>query len=74
MEAFKRETAGIVTRFMARHIDFPEYIAATDATFASSLPRLTSGDIHLVRAVMMANHDTVMAEMVRRTSPIDGEA
>ena len=73
METFKRETAGIVTRFMARQIDFPEYVAATDATFASALPRLAGGDLTLIRAVMMANHDTVMAEMVRRTSPIAGE-
>jgi hypothetical protein len=69
MELFKAETTGIVERFMAQQIDFPEYIAATDATFASALPRLTSGDIPSVRAVMLANHDTVMEEMIRRTPP-----
>jgi hypothetical protein len=68
MEAFRAETKGIVDRFMAGHIDFPEYIAATDISFASALPRL-GGDIPDVRALMMANHDTVMAEMVRRTPP-----
>jgi hypothetical protein len=69
MEAFRTETKGIVARFMAGHIDFPEYIATTDSTFASALPRL-GGNIPDVRALIMANHDTVMAEMIRRTSPI----
>jgi hypothetical protein len=66
----KLESAGILNRFMDGHIDFPEYIAATDATFANALPRFTGQDIPQLRAVMLANHDIVMEEMVRRTQPI----
>lgn len=70
MELFKLETAGIVDRFMKGHIDFPEYIAATDVSFASAMPRMAGTNIPELRTVMMANHDTVMEEMVRRTTPV----
>jgi hypothetical protein len=55
METFKLETAGILDRFLKGHIDFPGYIAAADASFASAMPQMAGLDIPQLRAVMMAN-------------------
>jgi hypothetical protein len=67
MEVYKRETQEIIRRFLLRQLSFPKCIAALDAALAGLLPRLQPQELDEVRAVMLANNETVMAEMARRS-------
>lgn len=69
MEIYERETRAIIERFLRRGISFPECIAALDAALAELIPRLTSGDLVPLRALMLANNEIVMKEMERRGPP-----
>jgi hypothetical protein len=66
MEVYKSETQEIIRRFLARKLNFPNCIAALDAVLAGLVPRLQDGQIPTLRALMLANNETVMKEMERR--------
>ena len=66
MEVYKREAREVVRRFLLRQLSFPNTIAALDAALAGVLPRLKPEQLDEVRAVMLANNETVMEEMARR--------
>jgi len=66
MEVYKHETKVVVNRFLHHRISFPKCIAALDAALAGLLPRLTAEQIAPVRAITLANNQTVMKEMERR--------
>lgn len=69
MEAYERETAEVIRRFLARGISFPECIAALDAALADIIPRLQEGQLPRLRIVMLAKNEIVMNEMARRGPP-----
>ena len=69
MEVYKRETRETIRRFLLRQLSFPNCIAALDAALARVLPRLEPEQLDELRAVMLANNETVMKEMERRGSP-----
>jgi hypothetical protein len=66
MKAFKLELSIILSRFLERQIDFPEYIAARDAAFSRAMSRFTEKDTPELRILMMATNDSVVQEMLRR--------
>jgi hypothetical protein len=51
MEAYERETAEVIRRFLARRISFPECIAALDAALAAIIRRLQEGQLPRLRYV-----------------------
>ena len=69
MEAYKRETSEAIKRFLAHRLSFPDCIAALDAALARFIPRMSDEQLSDVRALMLANNETVMNEMKRRGSP-----
>ncbi len=66
MEVYKQETKIVVDRFLHHRISFAKCVAALDAALAGLIPKLTSEQIAPLRAVMLANNETVMKEMERR--------
>jgi hypothetical protein len=75
VEVYKREARGIVGRFLAKRLGFPDCIAALDAALAKLIPRLSAEQLIPLRAVMLANNEIVMGEMeareqVRVTEPV----
>ena len=66
MEVYKRETEEIVRHFKKRQLSFPDCVAALDAALSRLLPKLKPEQYDEVRAVMLANNETVMNEMARR--------
>lgn len=72
MEVYKRETREVIGRFLLRQLSFPNCIAGLDAALAGLLPRLQPEQLDEVRAVMLVNNETVMAEMARRAQGREG--
>ncbi len=64
MEAYERETRTVIKRFLSRKLSFTGCIAALDAL----IPKLSGEQMAHLRAVMLANNETVMKEMERRKS------
>ena len=71
IQTFRRETRGIVNRFLLHQLSFPNCVESLAAAHARLLPRLAQGDIEELRAVMLANNDQVIAEMTRRSLGTD---
>lgn len=69
VNVYRRETKDIITRFCHHRLSFPACISALDAALARFLPRLTGDQILALRALMLANNETVMKEMERRGDP-----
>ena len=69
MEVYERQTQAVIKRFLAFRLSFPQCIAALDAALAELLPRLAGDQIPALRALALANNETVMKEMQRRGSP-----
>ena len=69
MEVYKRKTARIVRSFLRHQRSFPDCIAALDAALADLIPRLKDGQLAHLRALMLANNETVMKELERRGPP-----
>ena len=67
MQTFRRETRGIINRFLLHQLSFPNCIANLDAAHTRLLARLTPEDKEELRVLMLANNERVMAEMTRRT-------
>jgi hypothetical protein len=59
------ETQEVVRRFLCRQLTFPECIAALDAALAGFIPLMLPEELPALRAVMLANNETVMKEMER---------
>lgn len=68
MKAYKQETRDLIGRFLLHHLSFAKCIAALDSALSGLLPRLRVGELNELRAVMLANNETVMDEMIRRAS------
>jgi hypothetical protein len=68
MGRYKRETREVIKRFLGHKLSFPDCIAALDAALARLIPNLTGDEIAPLRALMLANNETVMKEMERRGS------
>jgi hypothetical protein len=68
VEVYKRETKEVIRRFRYRQLSFQNCIAALDAALAGVLPGLKPEELDEVRAVMLANNETVMTEMARRAA------
>jgi hypothetical protein len=66
MEVYRAETEEILRRFVGREISFPDCIAALDSALAGLIPRLASGQMESLRAIVLTNNQTVMEEMGRR--------
>ena len=76
MQEYQAETGEILRRFMSMRISFPDCIAALDAALvlliqnSQTAPGVADplGSLHLseIRALMLANNETVMAEMQKR--------
>ena len=66
MESYEHETKQVIEEFLADKISFFECIAALDAALASIMPLLTGEKTDNVRALMLANNETVIKEMERR--------
>lgn len=66
MEVYERQTRTVIKRFLGFRLSFPQCIAALDAVLAELLPRLTGDQIPALRALALANNETVMNEMQRR--------
>ena len=67
MEVYESETQEVLRRFLAGRLTFSETIAALDAALAGVIPTLTAEELPRVRLLMMANNETVMREMERRS-------
>ena len=67
MQTFRRETRGIVNRFLLHQLSFPRCIDALAAAHLRLVPGLVAGDVEELRLLILANNDRVMAEMSRRS-------
>ena len=67
MKVYQRQTRAVIKRFLGFRLSFPQCIAALDAALAELLPRLTGDQITALRALALANNETVMTEMEKRT-------
>lgn len=68
MKAYKQETRDLIGRFLLHQLSFVNCIAALDSALAGLLSRLRAGELNEIRALMLANNETVMDEMIRRAS------
>jgi hypothetical protein len=68
MDVYERETQEVINRFLERRLSFPECIAALDAALAGLIPTLSGEEIPRLRTILLANNETVMKEMARRSS------
>jgi hypothetical protein len=68
METYRRKTRDIVRSFLQHQRSFPNCIAALDAALADFIPRMTPEQLPRLRALMLANNETVMKELERRGS------
>ena len=66
MEVYKREAREVIRRFLGGRLSFPACIAALDAALAGLVPKVTHQELPELRAVMLANNETVMNEMAKR--------
>jgi CRP/FNR family cyclic AMP-dependent transcriptional regulator len=69
MEAYRRETQEIISRFFEYKLSFHDCLAALDAAFADLTSRVTDEQIASLRALLLENNDIVMKEMERRGPP-----
>ena len=68
MEVYKRETRQVIRRFLLHQLGFPNCISALDAALAFLIPGIHPEELDTLRAVMLANNETVMKEMERRAA------
>ena len=66
MEIYRKQTQKIIKSFLDREIAFPECIAALDHALAGRIQTLLPEELLNLRAVMLANNETVMKEMEKR--------
>jgi len=68
MEVYKEETQDVVGRILSHQLSFPGCIVALNAAPARLLPTLEREQFDEVRVILLANNDTVMDEMARRSA------
>src|SRR5665213_294723 len=68
MEVYRSETQEVIRRFAAGQLSLPACICALDAALAGLIPRLTCEQLPLLRALMLANNETMKYEMRKRES------
>lgn len=66
MEIYRKQTQKIIKSFLDREIAFPGCIAALDHALAKRIQTLLPEELLNLRAVMLANNETVMKEMEKR--------
>ncbi len=66
MEKYLKQTQKILKSFLEGAITFPECIAALDHALATRVQTLLPEELLNLRAVMLANNETVMKEMEKR--------
>jgi hypothetical protein len=66
MEVYRKQTRKIIERFLVRKIAFPECISALNHALARRIQTLLPEELLNLRAVMLANNETVMKEMEKR--------
>jgi hypothetical protein len=66
MDLYRNQTRKTLKRFLDREITFPECIAALDHALAGRIQTLLPEELLNLRAVMLANNETVMKEMAKR--------
>jgi hypothetical protein len=66
MEVFKNETDEIIRRFVAGKISHHECVAALDAAVSGLVPCLKPEELTELRAIMLANSETLAREVQRR--------
>ena len=66
MDVYRKQTQKILKRFLDREIAFPECIASLDHALAGRNQTLLPEELLNLRAVMLANNETVMKEMAKR--------
>ena len=74
MEVYRKQTQKILKRFLDREIAFPECIAALDHALARHIQTLLPEELLNLRAVMLANNETVMKEMAKREKRRNAQA
>jgi hypothetical protein len=66
MEVYRKQTQKILKRFLDREIAFPECVAALDHALYKLIPKMRAEDLLAIRALVLANNETVMKEMEKR--------
>ena len=66
MEVYRKQTQKILKRFLDREIAFPECISALNHALVRFIPKMRAEELPSLRAVMLANNETVMKEMEKR--------
>jgi hypothetical protein len=70
VNVYRSETKKLVRRFRHHQLSFPNCISALDSALARLIPRLDQGrypeQMTALRALMLANNETVMKEMEHR--------
>ena len=66
MEAYEQKTKDIIDSFLSHRISLPQCTVALDAALAALIPTLSAEQLPRLRAVLVANNETVMQEMKRR--------
>jgi hypothetical protein len=67
MKAYERRTQEVIRLFLNHSISFPECIAELDKAFAAIITKVTGKDLLALTALALANNETVMREMSRRS-------
>lgn len=68
MKAYERRTRRVIELFLTQSISFTECIAALDSEFGRIITKVTGQELLAVTALTLANNETVMNEMARRTA------
>jgi hypothetical protein len=66
MEAYEHKTRDIIESFLSHRITFPQCTAALNAALTALIPTLEGKQLPRLRAVLVANNETVMQAMKRR--------
>jgi len=66
VDAYRRETKSLVTRFLHNKLSFESCIYSLDAALLRLIARMKAKQLNELRSVMLANNDRVMEEMARR--------
>jgi hypothetical protein len=69
--SYERDTREVINRFLRHRIGFAECIAALDAALAKLIPQMPREYLPALRALLLANNETVMKEMEQAGATAD---
>ena len=71
MEAYKRQTQRLIKRFLNHRLTFSQCVQALDAALSDLITssEMKAENLLELRAIIMANNETVMKEMEKRGPP-----